>query len=67
VRPDLIGGLRVWTGPRSGYDVSYFTSEAEAREGEAKPMPAELQELGEEFATLMANTEYIDLSDPWIH
>jgi len=67
VRPDLVGGLRVWTGPESAYDVSYFTSEAEAREGEAKPMPPEFDEFGADFEQLMANTEYIDLTDPWIY
>jgi hypothetical protein len=67
VRPDLIGSLRVWTGPTSGYDVSYFTSEAEARQGEAKPLPAELQELGPELEAMMANTEFIDLSEPWLY
>jgi hypothetical protein len=66
-RPDLIGGLRVWTGATSGYDVSYFTSEAEAREGESKPPPPELAPLFAEFEALMANTEFIDLSEPWIH
>jgi hypothetical protein len=35
-RPDLIGGLRVWTGPDTYVEVAYFTSETEAREGETK-------------------------------
>ena len=34
LRPDLIGGLRVWTGPDSMIEANYFTSEAAAREGE---------------------------------
>jgi hypothetical protein len=66
-RPDLIGGLRVWTGPTAAYDVSYFRSEAEAREGESKPPPPELAELFAEFEELMANTEFIDLKEPWIY
>jgi hypothetical protein len=66
-RPDLIGGLRVWTGDTAAYDVSYFTSEAAAREGESKPPPPELAELFGEFEALMANTEFIDLTDPWIY
>jgi hypothetical protein len=65
-RPDLIGGLRVWTGARSGYDVSYFTSEAEARAGESKEPPAELAKMLGEFEELMAGTEFIDLSEPWL-
>jgi hypothetical protein len=66
-RPDLIGGLRVWTGESTGYDISYFTSEAAAREGESKPPPQELADLFEEFQAAMANTEFIDLQDPWLH
>jgi hypothetical protein len=65
-RPDIIGGIRVWLGPDSGYDITYFTSEAEARKGESKEPPAALAELGPELEQIMANTEYIDLSDPWL-
>jgi hypothetical protein len=35
-RPDLIGGLRVWTAPDRYVEANYFTSEADAREGEKK-------------------------------
>lgn len=66
-RPDLIGGLRVWTGASSGYDVSYFTSEADARVGESKPPPQEVADLFEEFQSMMAATEFIDLEDPWLY
>jgi hypothetical protein len=66
-RPDLIGSLRVWTADDSAYDISYFTSEAEARAGEAKPMPPALQELSSEWQELMARTEFLDLSDPWLY
>ena len=38
-RPDLIGALRAWTGPDRYVEVGYFTSEAEAREGEARSHP----------------------------
>jgi hypothetical protein len=34
LRPDLIGGLTAWHGDGNFTDVAYFTSEAEAREGE---------------------------------
>lgn len=67
VRPDVIGSLRAWTGPDTGYDVTYFTSEADARAGESKPMPPEFGELAEDFERMMANTEYFDLPDPWIY
>jgi hypothetical protein len=66
-RPDLIGGLRVWTGPDRYTDASYFTSEAEAREGEKKEPPPELAQQAAEFEKVMANVEFFDLKDPWLY
>lgn len=62
-RPDIIGGLRVWTGDDSCIDVMYFTNEADARKGEQAEMPAELVEAMGDF-TGMGQTEYLDLVDP---
>ena len=45
-------------------EVNYFTSEAEARAGEKQEMPPELQATFVEFQDVMANTEFLDLSDP---
>ena len=66
-RPDLIGVFRVWTGPDSYTDVGYFTSEAEAREGEKKEPPPELAEQMGQFEQLMSSVEFIDLEDPWLY
>lgn len=66
-RPDIIGGLRIWTAPDVGYDVTYFTSEADARAGESKPMPPAFDDVASDFERLMANTEFFDLVDPWLH
>jgi hypothetical protein len=66
-RPDLIGGVRIWTGDSSSVDVNYFTSEAEARKNESKEPPAELADALAQFAELMANTEFLDLRDPWLY
>jgi hypothetical protein len=65
-RPDLLGGIRIWTGPGSCYDVAYFRSEAEARKGEQAELPAEMKELMSEFegSEGMGQTEYLDLTDP---
>ncbi len=65
-RPDLIGGLRIWTTDHSTVEVNYFTSEADARANEKKEPPAELVELFVKYADLMANTQYLDLHDPWL-
>jgi hypothetical protein len=66
LRPDLIGSVRVWTGPDTCVEVAYFTSEAEAREGERKELPAELQPLMAEFGDMMQNTEFLDLTEPFV-
>ncbi len=63
-RPDLLGGLRIWTGPDSCFDVAYFTSEEEARKGEQAEVPAEMKKLMGEFEAGMGETEYLDLTDP---
>jgi len=64
LRPDLLGSLRIWTGPDSCVEAAYFTSEAEARAGERAELPAEVQELMVEFQDLMQHTEYLDLTEP---
>ena len=66
-RPDLIGGTRVWTGPDRCIDVAYFTSETAAREGEQKAPPPELADQSAEFEAMMANTEFLDLRQPWLY
>lgn len=63
-RPDLIGGLRVWTGPDRYVEAAYFTSEAEARAAERAEVPEELQATMAEFQEIVAKTEFIDLRDP---
>jgi len=63
LRPDLLGGLRIWTGADSCIDVAYFTNEAEARTGEQADMPQELKEMMSD-TTGMGETEYLDLADP---
>lgn len=63
-RPDLIGGVRIWTGPDACVELAYFTSEAEARAGESEEAPDELRAVMEEFEDLMAGVEYFDLRAP---
>ena len=67
LRPDLIGGVRVWTGPDSMIEANYFTSEAEARAGESKPPPAEFAEGFADFMEMMSKAEFIDFSNPYLH
>ena len=65
-RPDVIGGLVAW-GPNDGFsDFVYFTSEAEAREGEKKDADAGNNPTGEEWDDLVSDVKFLDLKDPWL-
>ena len=67
-RPEILGTVAVGH-PDGGYTVAiYFTSEAEAREGERKEAPPELAAQMEEMNKLMsAPPEFLDLRQPWIY
>jgi len=68
LRPDILGSVSIGHEGGGWTQVIYFTSEAEAREGEKKEMPAELQEQMEELMTLSdGEPEYLDLSEPWFY
>ena len=66
-RPDLLGVLRVWTSATDYVEVACFTSEEEARRGEAGELPDELQAAMGGFEDLLARTEFIDVTDVWHH
>ena len=67
-RPDVLGSLFL-THEDDGWTMAiYFTSEAEAREGEQKEMPQEMAAIMEELNSLsLGETSYFDLKDPWLH
>ena len=67
LRPDLIGGVRVWTGPDSMIEANYFTSEEAARQGESQPPPEEFAEGFADFMAMMSKAEFVDFSDPYLH
>lgn len=64
LRPDLLGVVRIWAGPAACFDVNYFISEADARAGEAKAVPPDLQPLMAEFEEITRHPEFLDLADP---
>jgi hypothetical protein len=67
-RPDVIGS--VTAGHEGGaYTMAlYFTSEAEAREGEQKSPPPELAAQMEEMSKLSIGVpEFFDIKEPWLH
>jgi hypothetical protein len=60
-RPDLLGGVRVWFADGEFAEAAYFTSEEEARKGEAS---MEMPGPEDEYMALYGNMTYIDLKDP---
>jgi hypothetical protein len=62
VRPDLLGGVRVWLPHDEFVDVAYFTSEAEARRNEHS---AEFEAgPGEDLEGALGDMTYLDIKDP---
>jgi len=65
-RPDVLGSLEIGHDDGAYTVVLWFTSEAEAREGEKKDMPPEAAERMAELQTLGDEPSYVDLTDPWM-
>jgi hypothetical protein len=61
-RPDVIGSIRAWDGDFFT-EAIYFTSEAEARAGEAQTSGDD--EMSE-FESLVQDLRFIDLKRPWL-
>ena len=67
-RPDILGSLTVEHDGDAWTMALYFTSEEDAREGESKPPPPEMEKVMAEMEQLsMGEPEYFDLRDPWLH
>lgn len=67
-RPDILGTLTAVHDGGRYTSVIYFRSESEARDGETKEPPPELQSAMEEMGSVyVGETEYFDLKDPWLH
>jgi hypothetical protein len=67
LRPDILGSVSVGHEDGKWTMVIYFTSEAEAREGEQKEMPPELAATMEEMQSLSVGApEFLDLKTPWL-
>jgi hypothetical protein len=64
-RPEIIGGSVAWKPDGDFTQTVYFTSEAEARAGEAKSTP-QLQHFFERWQGLIEQVRYLDLREPWL-
>ena len=69
LRPDLLGFIAALHDGEDGRftQVTYFTSEQEARAGERGEMPPEAVEALREEMDLMQDVRYHDLREPWLH
>lgn len=66
-RPEVLGSVGVSHPDGTWTMALYFTSEADAREGEAKSPPPELQAQMEEMDKLSVGVpEFFDLKQPWL-
>jgi hypothetical protein len=63
-RPDILGGIAAIGDDGTFVQAVYFTSEAEAREGEQKPMPPEMRDMMEESQANTTEITFIDLTSP---
>ena len=67
-RPDVLGSVATQYGDGAYTMAIYFTSEAEAREGERKEPPAELKAQMDEMNELSVGVpEFYDLKKPWLY
>lgn len=65
-RPEVLGSLGISHSDNTWTMALYFTSEAEARAGEAKEPPQKLKAQMEEMDQLgVGEPEFFDLKDPW--
>jgi hypothetical protein len=66
-RGDVIGGVAGYNANRDVIQVIYFTSEAEARENESKPMSEEMQKAMAGWAEILeGEPAYLDITEPWM-
>jgi hypothetical protein len=64
-RPDVLGSVSIGHEDGEWTQVMYFTSEAEAREGERKEPPPEMQALMDEMMKIsMGEPDFFDLRQP---
>ena len=67
LRPDLLGTVTAVHEGGEMTTAAYFTSEQDAREGESREVPQELQEgMAEIDALTVREPEFLDIKQPWL-
>lgn len=64
-RDDILGGVVAFDGDHL-VDIVYFSSEADARKGEAAELPPELVEVREREMSVLSEVVFTDLRQPWL-
>jgi hypothetical protein len=64
LRPEILGGTIAIEPDGTFTQTISFTTEAAAREGEAKEMPEDMPSAADEFS-VMEDVTYLDLHHPW--
>jgi hypothetical protein len=68
LRPEILGSVMINYESDRWAQLIYFTSEAEAREGESKEAPPEVQAVMEQLMALSPEPpDYIDLRRPLLY
>jgi hypothetical protein len=67
VRPDILGGVVGINDDGTFAQAFYFTSEAEARQGEKQELPEQVRDSFNEEMALTTDIRYLDLTDPWVY
>ena len=67
-RPDILGSVNVEHDADAWTMALYFTSEEEAREGERKQPPPEVEKAMQDLQQVsVGEPAYFDLREPWLH
>lgn len=66
MRPDVLGSVTAYYDDNCFTEIVYFTSEAQAREGERRDMPPEMAAKFDEWEHVMKVERYLDIPDPWL-
>jgi hypothetical protein len=67
-RPDILGSVGAGHEGGAYTAVLYFTTEEEAREGERKEVPPEMQAQMEEMGKLeIGQPTFLDIKEPWLY
>jgi hypothetical protein len=65
-RPDLLGAVTAYFEDGEFVELAYFTSEADARQGESRELPPDAAAGFQEWERVMKVEHYRDLTDPWL-